>query len=120
MIKKTIIAVIFAASLGSVATLASAAIIMQVAPPPPRVEIVPAHRPGYVWVDGHWGWRNHQHQWVQGKWIRNRQGYYYNQPVWVERDDRWHYQSGNWRRGDRDHDGVPNGQDRAPKNPNRY
>jgi hypothetical protein len=28
-------------------------------------------------------------------------------------------QPGGWRRGDADHDGVPNSQDRAPNNPNR-
>jgi WXXGXW repeat (2 copies) len=119
MMKKTILAVIFAASLGSVATLASAAIIVQSAPPPPRVEVVPEHRPGHVWNEGHWGWKNRHHQWVKGTWIRERSGYHYNQPAWVERNGRWQFTNGNWRRGDRDGDGVPNRMDRAPDNPNR-
>jgi hypothetical protein len=51
--------------------------------------------------------------------MRERRGYHYNQPTWAERDGRWSMQRGNWSRGDRDGDGVPNGRDRAPNNPNR-
>ena len=119
MIKKILAAAMLAASLGSIATSAGAEIIIRVAPPQPRVEVAPQPRRGYVWVAGHWGWRNRQHHWVAGNWIRERRGYHYNQPAWVERDGRWSMQRGAWRRGDRDRDGVPNNQDRAPNNPNR-
>lgn len=119
MIRKTIVAAILAASFGSIATPASAQIIVRVAPPEPRVEVVPPPRAGRVWVNGHWDWRNHRHHWVKGTWVRERAGYRYNQPNWVERDGRWHMTRGNWRRGDRDGDGVPNRLDRAPDNPNR-
>lgn len=119
MIRKTILAVMLAASIGAVASSASAEIIVRVAPPPPRTEVIPPARHGRVWVAGHWGWQNGHHHWVPGTWIRERPGYHYSQPNWVERDGRWHMQSGNWRRGDRDGDGVPNDRDRAPNNPNR-
>ena len=119
MIRKTLLAAVVAASLGSVATFASAALIVEVAPPPPRVEVVPAQRHGYVWAEGHWVWKNHHHHWVKGTWVRERSGYHYRQPAWVEHEGRWQYEGGNWRRGDRDGDGVPNNRDRAPDNPNR-
>lgn len=61
-----------------------------------------------------------------------RRGYYYSEPVWVQRGERWERRGGNWARGDRDRDGIPNRMDRdrdgdgvpnrydrAPNNPNR-
>jgi len=119
MIRKTIVAAVLAASFGGIAAPASAVIFVQVAPPAPRVEVVPAPRPGRVWVGGHWEWRNNRHQWIAGNWIRERRGYHYVQPNWTERDGRWQMERGNWRRGDRDGDGVPDRLDRAPNNPNR-
>lgn len=120
MIKKIVLAAMVAASLGGVATSVTAAnVVVQVAPPALRHEVMPAPRRGYVWVAGHWEWRNNRHQWVNGTWIRERRGYMYNQPTWVERDGRWNMNRGGWRRGDRDGDGVPNRQDSAPNNPNR-
>jgi len=119
MVKKILAAAIVAASLGSIAIPASAEVIVRVAPPQPRVEVAPQPRRGYVWVAGHWEWRNRKHHWVQGTWVRERRGHRYEQPQWVERDGGWALQRGAWRRGDRDGDGVPNNQDRAPNNPNR-
>jgi WXXGXW repeat (2 copies) len=119
MIKKTIVAALLAASFASIAIPASAAVYARVAPPPLRVEVVPAARPGRTWVAGHWEWRSNRHVWVAGNWIRDRRGYTYVQPAWTEQDGRWQMQRGNWRRGDADGDGVPNGRDRAPNNPNR-
>ena len=119
MIMKVILAAVLATSFGTIATPATAATIVRIAPPPPRAEAAAEARPGYVWVAGHWGWRNNRHQWVKGTYIRERRGYHYTQPTWVERNGRWHTEGGQWRRGDRDGDGVPNNQDRAPDNPNR-
>jgi hypothetical protein len=120
MMKKMVLAAVVAASLGGMATSVTAAnVVVQVAPPALRAEVMPAPRRGYVWVAGHWDWRNRRHQWVPGTWIRERRGYMYNQPAWVERDGRWNMNRGGWRRGDRDGDGVPNRMDNAPGNPNR-
>jgi hypothetical protein len=120
MIRKFIISAALAASVASIAAPANAAIIVRIAPPPLQEEMIPAPRHGHVWRAGYWGWRHRQHQWVAGSWLRERPGYQYQQPTWVERDGRWHMQPGNWRRGDRDGDGVPNRQDWAPDNPRRY
>ncbi|WP_237732100.1 YXWGXW repeat-containing protein [Achromobacter xylosoxidans] len=35
---------------------AGVAISIDVAPPPPRVEVLPPPRVGYVWAPGHWEW----------------------------------------------------------------
>ncbi len=119
MIRKILLATVVAATFGSIATPASAVIYVRVAPPEPRVEVVPQPRHGYTWAAGHWEWRNHKHVWVAGNWIRDRKGYRYNQPAWAERDGRWYMKRGSWARGDADGDGVRNSQDRAPNNPNR-
>ena len=119
MIKKVICAAMLAASIGGVAVPANAAVIVRVAPPALRVEEAPAPRPGYVWGAGHWEWRHGRHEWVGGTWIRERRGYHYSQPTWQQRHGGWEMQRGGWKRGDRDGDGVPNGEDRHPDNPHR-
>lgn len=119
MIRKLMLAAILAGSLGTIATAASAVVYVRVGPPEPRVEIAPQPRRGYVWADGHWEWKNRRHVWVAGHWVKDRRGHRYNQAAWVERDGRWHMTRSNWSRNDRDGDGVPNRQDRAPDNPRR-
>jgi WXXGXW repeat (2 copies) len=102
-----------------VANAADVGIYLDVAPPAPRHEVVPAPRRGYVWVPGYWNARGHKHVWAAGHWERERVGYHYVQPTWVQHENRWELQRGRWDRGDADHDGVPNGADRAPNNPYR-
>jgi len=104
---------------GTMAAPASADISVRVAPPPPRHEVVPAPRHGYVWAPGHWDWRGGRYVWVQGSYVRARNGYHYAAPRWYERDGRWYMDRGGWARHDADHDGIPNRVDHAPNNPNR-
>jgi hypothetical protein len=123
MLKKLLLASLFATSLGSVTAPArSAIVIVREAPPAPRAERVPQARRGYVWAPGHWEWRNNRHTWVRGKWMRDRKGYLYNAPSWEQRDGRWQMMGGNWERTrrDRDGDGVRNREDARPNNPNRH
>lgn len=133
MIRKIVLAAMVSAALGSITVPAAAAVYVQIAPPQPRAEFVPAPRRGYVWVGGHWSWKNHRHQWINGSWLRDRRGYQYNQPAWVERNGRWQMERGTWIRGDRDGDGIPNrmdrdrdgdgvrnSADRRPNDPRRY
>ncbi len=122
MLKKLLIATAVAGSLGSIAVPAAAAVYVQVAPPAPRVEVVPAPRPGYTWVNGFWDWRGNRHVWVAGHWVRERPGYAYMEPRWVERDGRWYMERRGWERSarrDNDGDGVPNRFDSRPNNPYR-
>ena len=115
MIRTVLAATFVAASLGAAPFAASAApygVTIDVAPPAPRHEAVPAPRRGNVWVPGYWNWTGHRHTWVPGTWVRERRGYTYAAPQWMERNGRWELRRGQWGRGDRDHDGVPNRADR--------
>jgi hypothetical protein len=123
MIKKTLftLTLITAACMGASAPALAAppGAWVDVAPPRPRAEAVPAPRRDYVWVPGYWNWTGRRHVWVPGTWMRERRGYVYGQPQWVQRDGRWELHRGGWKRGDRDGDGVPNSRDSRPHNPRR-
>jgi hypothetical protein len=82
------------------------------APPAPRWERTPHARRGYIWSPGHWAWQGNRHEWVTGVWIAERPGYVYTAPSWSQRDGRWEMDQGQWRRHDRDHDGIPDRYDR--------
>ena len=86
------------------------------APPPPRYEVVPAPRRGYIWAPGYWEPRGHRHVWRAGHWVQARPGYVYRPPTWSQHGGRWDYRGSRW---DRDGDGVPNRYDRNPNNPYR-
>jgi hypothetical protein len=114
------LAMIAVASTTFAVTAAQAQVVVRIGPPPPpRVEVVPAARPGYLWTPGYWAWRGNRHVWVNGNWVRARRGYVYTQPTWVQEGDRWRLRPGAWGRGDRDGDGIPNRNDRHPDNPRR-
>ncbi len=80
-------------------------------PPPPRVEVVPAQRPGYVWAPGYWRWEGNRHVWAEGHWMEARRGYHYVPEHWEQRNGRHHFEPGRWEReperrerGDRERD----------------
>jgi hypothetical protein len=81
-------------------TLASAGvgIDIEIAPPAPRVEVVPAPRVGYVWAPGYWEYRERAHVWVPGRWVRERRGYHWVPDRWDQRGPRWHHERGHWER----------------------
>ena len=120
MFKKILLATLIGASFASapVASFARTVVITE-APPPPRAEMVPAARRGFVWAPGHWEWRRGHHVWARGHWIRERRGYRWHGENWSQRDGHWVMEPGRWQRGDRDGDGVPNRFDRAPNDPTR-
>jgi hypothetical protein len=69
------------------------------APPPPRVVVEPAARPGYLWTPGYWNWNGRRHVWVNGSYIRERRGYRYSAPEWRQDGDRYGFRRGHWDRG---------------------
>jgi hypothetical protein len=71
---------------------------VDIAPPPARVEVVPAPRVGYVWAPGYWNWNGRRHAWVGGSWQRERRGYHWAPHRWVEREGRWRFERGRWDR----------------------
>jgi hypothetical protein len=111
---------IAAGTLGAVSipqtSAAAVGVHVQLAPPAPRFERVPAPRRGYVWVPGYWDWRGQRHFWVGGTWVKQRYGFNYQPHRWVERNGGWYLDRGRW---DRDRDGIPDRADRHPNNPNR-
>ena len=119
--------ILFAAAAAAVVSTATMAptqafardVVVRVAPPPLRDEVVPPARRGYEWAPGYWKWNGHRYVWARGHWERVRHGYAWHRPEWREGEHGWVMDRGGWRRGDRDGDGVPNRDDRRPDNPNR-
>jgi len=70
-------------------TVGSARVYLDVdiAPPAPRVEVVPAARVGYVWAPG---------VWVKGHYIREHRGHHWVADSWEQRGNRWHRVEGHW------------------------
>jgi hypothetical protein len=133
--RKWVMGAIVASALGAIPVVASAAIYVDVAPPEPRHEVVPAPRAGYVWAPGYYNYRHGRYVWVGGHWERERHGQYWHPGHWVERDGRYVFVNPGWHgerfahngygyaRNDRDHDGVPNKYDRDRDGdgvPNKY
>jgi hypothetical protein len=132
--RKALLGALALSSIGFMAVPASAQLYVEIAPPAPRHEVVPAHRAGYVWQPGYWELRGNRHTWVRGHWVKERRGYYWHPSRWIERDGRWYFERGRWDRqrfadnrgrggGDRDRDGIPNRYDRDRDNdgvPNRF
>jgi hypothetical protein len=114
MLKRIILAAMVASSLGGISGVSLAdPLYVRVAPPPPRSEVAQQPRHGQVWVPGYWNWRGNRHVWAAGHWERARNGMNYRNPAWIKRPNgQWELQRGRWARGDADHDGIPNAQDR--------
>ncbi|HEY5927666.1 MAG TPA: hypothetical protein VIV11_38540 [Kofleriaceae bacterium] len=68
-------------------------------PPPPRVVVIPASRPGHIWVEGRWVWHGGRWDWRDGYYERERVGHSWEQGRW-ERRGRGHvWVDGRWRSG---------------------
>jgi hypothetical protein len=77
---------------------AGIAIDIDIAPPAPRVEVVPPPRAGYEWAPGYWDYRGHEHVWVPGRWVGERRGYHWVPDRWEQRGPHWHHEPGHWER----------------------
>ncbi|MEX3810897.1 YXWGXW repeat-containing protein [Paraburkholderia sp. BR13439] len=89
------------AALCCAATLTAAPAFAQVviapmAPPPPRVELVPAPRDGYVWDQGRWRWEHGRYVWAPGHWQPVRVGYHWVPGHWAQRGPHWRWVEGHW------------------------
>ena len=96
---KFLIASSFAAALSlPSAALQAADFSMQlnVGPPPPMYEPVPAPRDGYVWAQGYWDYDHDRHVWRKGHWEREHHGERYAQGEWTQRDGHWYLNRGHW------------------------
>jgi hypothetical protein len=101
MQRKLTLATLCLTAMASLTPALSAAAVnldIEVAPPAPRVEVVPAPRPGFYWAPGYWAWRDHHHVWVGGHWIHERRGYHWVPEHWIQAGPRWHFAPGHWER----------------------
>jgi len=98
--RKTLLALCIAA--GPLTTLgltpALADIYVRVAPPPPRQEVVPTIRSGWVWQPGYWNWNGHRYIWVRGHRVRAHRGAHWVPYAWREDGGRWRMDRGHWDR----------------------
>jgi len=74
-------------------------VIIEIAPPPDRVEVVPVQRRGYTWAPGYWRWQRGQHVWVSGHTMRVRAGYAWTPDRWNDVGKRHEFKAGHWTRG---------------------
>jgi hypothetical protein len=101
MMKQLTLCALLAAGAATMAPLAADAAVnidVRIAPPAPRVEVVPAPRRGYVWAPGYWQWRGHRHVWHQGYWMRERRGYHWVQESWQPVGPAYRFHRGHWER----------------------
>jgi hypothetical protein len=85
-----------AALLTAVPASAQAVMVAPMAPPPPRVEVVPAPRDGYVWDQGRWRWEHGRYAWAPGHWQPVRVGYHWVPGHWAQRGPHWRWIEGHW------------------------
>jgi len=69
--------------------------------PPPAVRVEArgfAPGPGYVWINGYWGYRGGSHVWVAGRWERPPHARArWIEPRWERRGNRYAFREGRWR-----------------------
>ncbi len=72
---------------------------IEVAPPTPRVEVIPvAPSPRHFWIPGYWGWARGAHYWVPGRYEVLRPGWSWYSARWAPVGRRWHFYPGHWYR----------------------
>ena len=126
--RRWVMGAIVASALGAIPVKAATSIYVDIAPPEPRVEVVPAPRVGFVWAPGYYAHRSGHYVWMNGRWERERHGQYWHPGHWIEHEGRWAFVQPGWHnerfayngRGYAIHDGVPDRYDRAPDNPYRH
>jgi len=97
--RKTLLLVpVTLAALASAPAFAQQVVIVQQAPPPMRMEVMPSPRPGYVWDQGHWRWEGRGYVWMPGHWQPVRYGAHWRPGHWQARGPNWYWVEGHWAR----------------------
>ena len=104
VIRNLSLSLLLAASVFAAPAYAQVSFNINLAPPAPQYEVVPAMSPGYVWAPGYWGWTGERHIWVRGRPIVQREGYRWEPDRWEQRDRTYYRTAGHWQR---DHDNKP-------------
>ncbi|ACI50243.1 conserved hypothetical protein [Gluconacetobacter diazotrophicus PA1 5] len=64
--------------------------------PPPRAEVVPPPRRGWVWQQGGWDWGNGGYVWVPGRYVRYGRHGGWGAGRWEQRGPRWVWVRPGW------------------------
>jgi hypothetical protein len=96
MSMKSVAPAALALALAVLPAVAQTVYYVDVAPPAPVAETMPAPREGYVWAPGYYTLRGNEYVWVAGHWIQARPGYRYVSPRWIEDHGRWRYTDEQW------------------------
>jgi hypothetical protein len=76
-----------------------AEVVVQSAPPPEQVEVVPvAPSTESVWIRGHWHWNGGQWIWRPGHYETRRVGYRWVPAHYESRGGAYYYVQGHWAR----------------------
>jgi len=70
--------------------------VVWIAPPAPRVVVVPAPRLGWIWSPGYWSWNGAAYVWVAGVWLAERRGFNYVPAHWDRFPGGWRFIPGGW------------------------
>jgi hypothetical protein len=65
------------------------------APPAPRAENTQP-RAGFVFIRGHYEWRNNAYEWINGHWERQRANQRWTDGRWEARGNTWVWVDGSW------------------------
>lgn len=101
-VRSLLVALALAGGISSGSALARS-IVIEIAPPPARVEVIPVQRRGYTWAPGYWAWQGNRHVWVGGHTMRVRNGYQWTPDRWHENNGRHEFQQGRWTRDSEHH-----------------
>jgi hypothetical protein len=84
---------------GEQPALAQSAVVVDVAPPPPRAEVVGvAPTAHHFWIPGYWGWDGGRHVWFDGRWEVARPGWGWERARWAHAGHSWRFAPGRWYR----------------------
>lgn len=71
--------------------------VVEVAPPSPQYEVVPASPgAGYVWIGGYWTWQLGRHVWIGGRWALPPAGHVWVPGYWGRAGHGWRWHGGYW------------------------
>ena len=102
-VRGLLLSLLLVGGISSGSAIARSVVIVEIAPPPAQVELVPVQRHGYAWAPGYWRWERGQHVWVKGHSMRARTGYEWSPDRWNQVDNRHEFQPGRWTRSSEGH-----------------
>ncbi len=97
-IKTAMFCAVLGLASGALPSVGSARVYVDVdvAPPAPRVEVIPEARVGYVWAPGYWDWDGQRYVWMNGHYIHERHGRHWVADHWERHHDHWRHIEGHW------------------------